>query len=152
MPAKPSLQTCALLDEFQLENIVSHLLRRAHFSAEEQFSKQFANIGLTPRQKALLVIVYKNSGLSQNAAAEQLHMDRNTVAEMVRRLDALQWITCTPDPNDKRAKRLMLAPKGAQILDVVMADDLVLDAKLLERLPQEYRSIFVKCLRMLVAI
>lgn len=146
----PSNKTCHLLDNFELGNIVSHLLRRAHFSAEEQFTKRFGALGLTPRQKALLVIIYKNQGLSQNTAAELLYMDRNTVAEMVRRLDALQWLHCTPDPKDKRAKRLTLAPKGAQILDAVMAEDLVMDAELLQRLPEEYRLLFLKCLRMFV--
>ncbi len=78
----------AFLDGFHLEDVGSHLLRRAHFLAEELFASEFADESLTPRQKAALVIVYQQPGLNQNALADRLFMDRNTVAEMVKRLVA----------------------------------------------------------------
>lgn len=139
-----------LLDQFQLGDVVSHLLRRAHFRAEEIFATEFAEESLTPRQKAALVILYHSPGLNQNALADRLFMDRNTVAEMVRRLVATGLLQRLPAKEDQRAYELFLAPDGARLLDRVMPRDLEVERRLVERLPPEYRPLFVKCLRLLI--
>ncbi len=139
-----------ILDDFRLEDVMSHLLRRAHFGAEELFAHTFADEGITPRQKAALVIVHQQPGCSQHALADRLHMDRNTVAEMVRRLVAGGQLERRPAPHDQRAYALYLAPAGAELLERVMPRDLQFEADLLARLPEEYRALFVKCLRLLI--
>jgi DNA-binding MarR family transcriptional regulator len=139
-----------ILDEFQLGDVVSHLLRRAHFRAEEIFASEFAEESLTPRQKASLVILYHSPGLNQNALADRLFMDRNTVAEMVRRLVATGLIQRAPAKEDQRAYELFLAPDGARLLDRVMPRDLEVERRIAERLPPEYRPLFIKCLRLLI--
>lgn len=145
-----SAPTRRILDHFHLPDVGSHLLRRAHFAAEELFAREFAQESITPRQKAALVILYQQPGLSQNALADRLHMDRNTVAEMVKRLAATGLIRRTPAKSDQRAYELFLAPDGAALLDRVMPRDLVVEQMVLERLPAEYRPLFLKCLRLLV--
>ena len=140
-----------LLDRFNLEDVASHLLRRAHFAAEELFFREFERDSLTPRQKAALVIVYQSPGLNQNALADRLFMDRNTVAEMVKRLVAGGLLHRSSAQADQRAYELFLAPAGAQLLNRVMPRDALVEARLLERLPEEYRALFVKCLRLLAA-
>lgn len=138
------------LDEFRLEDVASHLLRRAHFSAEDLFAQEFADESLTPRQKAALITVYRQPGLNQNALADHLFMDRNTVAEMVKRLVAASLLHRLPAKEDQRAYELFLAPAGARLLNRVMPRDIVVERRLLEKLPEEYRPLFVKCLRILV--
>ena len=138
------------LDEFRLEDIGSHLLRRAHFLAEDFFAQEFADESLTPRQKAALVICYRQPGLNQNALADHLFMDRNTVAEMVKRLVAASLLQRLPAKDDQRAYQLFLAPAGAELLNRVMPRDALVERRLLEKLPEEYRQLFVKCLRLLV--
>jgi DNA-binding MarR family transcriptional regulator len=138
-----------LLDEFRLEAVGSHLLRRAHFMAEELFAREFADESLTPRQKAALVIVYQQPGLNQNALADRLFMDRNTVAEMVKRLAATGLLHRSSAQTDQRAYQLFLAPGGAELLNRVMPRDALVEARVLERLPDEYRALFLKCLRLL---
>lgn len=138
------------LDRFRLEEVGSHLLRRAHFLAEELFSAEFAAESITPRQKAALVMVYQQPGLNQNSLADRLFMDRNTVAEMVRRLATGGLIHRIPAADDRRAYELFLAPAGAALLDRVMPRDDRVERQLLERLPEEYRALFVKCLRLIV--
>jgi DNA-binding MarR family transcriptional regulator len=138
-----------LLDHFRLEDVGSHLLRRAHFMAEELFSKEFSDESLTPRQKAALVIVYQTPGLNQNALADRLFMDRNTVAEMVKRLVATGLVHRINAQADQRAYELFLAPAGAELLNKVMPRDATVEGLVLERLPEEYRALFVKCLRLL---
>jgi DNA-binding MarR family transcriptional regulator len=140
----------AILDEFRLQEVSSHLLRRAHFLAEELFSQEFAAEGLTPRQKAALVVVYQQPGLNQNALADRLFMDRNTVAEMVKRLLATGLLRRVSTKDDQRSYQLFLAKEGAALLNRVMPRDEAVERRLLERLPEEYRPLFMKCLRMLL--
>jgi DNA-binding MarR family transcriptional regulator len=140
-----------ILDAFRLEDVGSHLLRRAHFLAEELFAREFAAEAITPRQKAALVIVHQQPGLNQNALADRLYMDRNTVAEMVRRLVATGLLQRVGATDDQRAYQLFLAPAGAALLNRVMPRDAAVETALLERLPAEYRPLFIKCLRMLIA-
>ncbi|HBL66465.1 MAG TPA: MarR family transcriptional regulator [Achromobacter sp.] len=142
-------QVESLLRNFRLEEVPSHLLRRAHFKAEEIFAATFAGEGVTPRQKAALVLLYQEPGLSQNSLAERLAMDRNTVAEMVRRMHGGGLIERRPSPTDARAYQLYVAPAGLELLCRVMPRDVVVEDQLLARLPEEYRGLFVKCLRMI---
>lgn len=138
-----------ILDAFRLEDVGSHLLRRAHFLAEELFAREFAAEGITPRQKAALVIVYQQPGLNQNSLADRLHMDRNTVAEMVRRLVTAGLLERVGAADDQRAYELFLTSAGADLLNRVMPRDAAVEMSLLERLPAEYRPLFLKCLHLL---
>lgn len=143
-------ETRALLNAFQLDTIVSHLLRRAHFLAEETFAQTFSRESITPRQKATLIVVYQNPGLNQNALAERLVMDRNTIADMVKRLVAARLLLRVTSRSNQRAYQLYLAPAGAQLLNQVMPRDTEIETSLLARLPEEYRPLFLKCLKLLV--
>lgn len=140
----------SLLNQFRLDTIVSHLLRRAHFFAEDTFAQTFARESITPRQKAALIVVYQNPGLNQNALAERLVMDRNTIADMVKRLVASELLIRVTSQSNQRAYQLYLAPAGAQLLNEVMPRDSEIEASLLARLPIEYRPLFLKCLKLLV--
>lgn len=142
--------TRKILDDFRLENVVSHLLRRAHFAAEEMFSLEFSDESVTPRQKAALIIAYQHPGLNQNALADRLFMDRNSVAEMVKRLAATGLLRRVRAKEDQRAYELYLAPAGAAMLNRIMPRDLLVERRVLERLPEEYRQLFIKCIRMMV--
>lgn len=144
-------QVRQILDGFRLEDIGSHLMRRAHFMAEELFAQEFSDESLTPRQKAALIIVYQQPGLNQNALADRLFMDRNTVAEMVKRLSASRLLRRVSAKDDQRAYELFLAPAGASLLNRVMPRDVLVERRVLERLPEEYRPLFIKCLHMLAA-
>lgn len=138
-----------LLEHFRLEDVPSHLLRRAHFKAEEIFARTFSDEGVTPRQKAALVLLYLEPGLNQNALSERLAMDRNTVADMVRRMGASGLIERRPSPADARAYQLYLAAGGVELLNRVMPRDAAVEDQLLTRLPKEYHALFVKCLRLI---
>lgn len=141
-----------ILRDFQLIDVPSHLLRRAHFKAEEIFANTFADEDITPRQKAALVLLYQSPGLSQRALSERLAMDQNTVAEMVRRMRRHGLIERRPCGEDARAYQLRLAPAGIALLDRVMPRDASVEAQLLGRLPEEYRGIFIKCLKLIAEV
>lgn len=139
------------LDEFRLENIMSHLLRRAHFTAEEIFADAFAAEAITPRQKAALVAVYQRPGINQNELSALLFMDRNTVAEMVSRLAARKLLVRRPSSEDRRAFQLFLAPDGAALLDRVILRDAEVERTIFSKVPRKDRALLMRCLRLLAA-
>ena len=143
-------QVRSVLDRFRLEDVVSHLLRRAHFAAEERFAREFADERITPRQKATLIAVYQRPGLSQNMLAEHLFMDRNTVAEMVTRLVARRLLERRPSAGDRRAHELFLAPDGAAMLNRVIPRDASIERAILQGLPESDKKRFMKYLRLIV--
>lgn len=157
-PASPSRdaasaltpQVRSVLDRFRLEDVVSHLLRRAHFAAEERFAREFADEQITPRQKATLIAVYQRPGLSQNMLAEHLFMDRNTVAEMVTRLVARHLLERRPSAGDRRAHELFLAPDGAAMLNRVIPRDASIERAILQGLSEGDAKRFMKYLRLIV--
>lgn len=140
----------ALLNRFRLAEVMSHLLRRAHFAAEERFALEFAGEDITPRQKATLIAVYQQPGISQNALAEHLFMDRNTVAEMVTRLVARRLLERRPSAEDRRAYKLFLASAGAAMLNRVMPRDVAVEQSILQDLTKPNARLLMKYLRQIV--
>ncbi|OQW53344.1 MAG: MarR family transcriptional regulator [Proteobacteria bacterium SG_bin9] len=137
----------AILDRFVLHDIVSHLLRRAHFAAEERFAREFSDEQITPRQKATLIAVYQRPGVSQKMLAEHLFMDRVTVAEMVNRLVARRLLERRPSAEDQRAYELFLGAEGAAMLNRVMPRDALVERAILRPLSKENEELFKSCLR-----
>ena len=150
--AKPAAEDLSLLDDFVLTDVVSHLLRRAHFRAEEIFALEFAADGLTPRQKALLVSAYQNPGANQNALAERIAIDRNSFAEMVNRMVGNGLIRRERAKDDARAYEIQITQKGIDLLMQIMPRDYAVEEQVLEPLPPELRPLFVKCLKIMVGL
>ncbi len=76
-------------------------------------------------------------------------MDRNTVADMIKRMSASGLIERKPSPGDARAYELYVAGGGIELLNRVMPKDAAVEDQLLDKLPPEYRGLFVKCLRII---
>jgi len=143
----------ALLEGFELSQVVSHLLRRAHFRAEEIFAQEAGDrLRLTPRQKALLVSCYRNPGSNQSALAERIALDRNTAAEMVSRMVGTGLLVRSRDPRDARSNQVHITGKGVRMLKAIMPIDPVIEARVVQPLPPEYRPLFIKCLRLMAGL
>lgn len=140
----------AILDQFCLADVPSHLLRRAHFAAEERFAREFGKEQITPRQKAALIAAYQRPGLSQNMLAEHLFMDRNTVAEMVARLVARRLLERRPSADDQRAYQLFLSCEGAAVLNRVMPRDAAVEREILQGLSKQSAKLLIRCLRHII--
>lgn len=149
--AAPPADT-AIIDRFVLTDVVSHLLRRAHFRAEELFAGEFGKEGLTPRQKALLITVYQNPGANQNELAERIALDRNTFAEMLNRMIGAGYVRRRKARGDARAYEINITPKGVDVLLEMLPRDALVEQRVIETLPEEYRPLFIKCLRLMAGL
>ncbi|MDH4063903.1 MAG: MarR family winged helix-turn-helix transcriptional regulator [Acidobacteriota bacterium] len=141
-----------LADRFVLTDVVSHLLRRAHFRAENLFDAELGRWGLTPRQKALLVMAHQHPGETQNQLAERVALDRASFAEMLRRMTARGLLKRVAARRDRRAYAIFITPKGTALLRNIMPLDRVVEARIIEPVPLEYRPIFLKCLKLMIGL
>lgn len=140
------------LQEFDLTQVASHLLRRAHFRAEALFAQAFPDEDLTPRQKALLVTVYQNPGATQNRIAELIALDRNSFAEMIARMTKKGYVRRTRSAEDGRAYALEISPQGEALLARILPRDAEVEAQVLAPIPEELRPVFLRCLRLMAGL
>jgi DNA-binding MarR family transcriptional regulator len=142
----------ALLADFDLLSIVSHLMRRAHFRAEDVFAEAAGHLGLTPRQKALLITVYLHPGSSQTEVADRIAIDANTVAQMISRMIRAGLLSRKHAVDDARVYRLFVSQAGIDVLVRLMPFDRKVEERLVASLPAKYRPLFVKCLKIMAGL
>jgi DNA-binding MarR family transcriptional regulator len=102
-------------EAFDLAWHLPHLLRRAHFAAEAQFSELYGSEA-TSRQLALLVAVAQSPGASQNELAAMIGLDANTCSDLVRRTCQRGWLVRRRSDIDRRAFRLELTDSGRALI------------------------------------
>ncbi len=154
-PASPnpvSVEASDALRNFDLTQVASHLLRRAHFRAEALFTQAFPDEDLTPRQKALLITVFQHPGATQSQIAELIALDRNSFAEMIARMLKKGYVKRTRSVDDARAYALEITDVGLALLARVLPLDEQVEASVLAPIPPEMRPIFLKCLRLMAGL
>lgn len=137
---------------FNLTTNVNYLLRRAHSRADQLFDKAMSDLGLTPRQSALLYAVQLCEGGSISALTTLTGMDRGTVSEMVPRLIKRDLLVRQTAQADGRALALYLTERGAELVRLVTERTAELQSSVLEPLPPEYRVLFLKMLSLMVGM
>jgi len=111
-PAKP-------LDRGLLPGLLGYALRRAQSAVFADFAATFVQGGeaLTPGEFGLLVLVERNSGLSQMALARALGIDRSTLVPILNRLQGRGLLVRRRSPSDGRTHALGLTPTGEKALE-----------------------------------
>ena len=151
-PGRGQRSADRMLSEFRLADNISHLLRRAHFRAESLFAVELGEWGITPRQKALLVAAHQHPGSTIHSLAEVIALDRQSTAEMAHRLVDRGLLERRRSDQDGRAYAMFITPSGTDLLLQVMPVDREVEKKILEPLPEEFRPLFAKCLKMMLAL
>jgi DNA-binding MarR family transcriptional regulator len=106
------------LDRGMLPALLGYGLRRAQSAVFADFAGTFAKAGeaLTPGEFGLLVLVERNTGLSQMALARALGIDRSTLVPILNRLQARGLLVRRASPTDGRTHALALTPLGDRTL------------------------------------
>lgn len=141
-----------LIANFELTDVVSHLLRRAHFRAEALFADAFQGEDLTPRQKALLITACKYPGATQSQLGEHMALDRNSLADIVNRMVRKGYLRRRRAVGDARAYAVHITQSGFELLQRVLPRDQEVENAIIEALPPEYRALFMKCLRVVSGV
>jgi DNA-binding MarR family transcriptional regulator len=88
---------------------VARLLRK-------RFEQRARGLGLTRSQWSVLAHLVRHEGINQAALAEILEVEPITLARLIDRLEAAEWVERRSDPRDRRARRLFLTEKAQPVL------------------------------------
>lgn len=130
---------------FELAGSASHLLHRVEQMAADRFT-QLVGDAVTLRQFAVLAAIAEAKGASQTELARVTGIDRSTLAEMLKRMQARGWITRTPSADDARVQSVHLAGTGSSILAGSTQHARAADAAILDALPRTKRRTFLAIL------
>jgi DNA-binding MarR family transcriptional regulator len=102
----------AATDPHQSFGFVLHDVARLMRKAFEQRAKL---LGLTRAQWQLLAQLHRHEGINQSGIADLLELEPITVARLIDRMEEAGWVERRPDPSDRRAHRLFMTERAAQI-------------------------------------
>lgn len=91
-------------------------LRKASRRVSQIYDHYLARHGLTITQYGLLANLSGLDGISIGALAEKLIMDPTTLTRNLRPLERQGFVAPSPDPHDRRSRRLLLTEKGRAAL------------------------------------
>lgn len=138
------------LADFSLQDAPGHLLRRCQQLAVDLYTLEVGANGLTPRQFALLLAIYQNSGISQVDLVRLTGIDRSTVAEMVARLIKRGLLVRERTEADRRTNALALTPAGEVQLREAMPGVVRAQDRIMEPIPVAKRAEFVGLLQQMI--
>jgi len=92
--------------------LLFRLWRASHLRAAEAL----ASVGLTPSLFALLNVVGERDGAIQQELGAALGIDRTTMVALVDQLESAGLANRRPAPGDRRAREIVITPKGRRVL------------------------------------
>lgn len=101
------------------QHFTGHLLRRAQ-QAHLAAWAEHVSTAVTSVQFAALSVLARDPGRSQAALCAELGLDRATIADLVRRMEARGHVQRTPDPHDARRKVVTLTDAGHEALRMLL--------------------------------
>ncbi|MFM1815468.1 MAG: hypothetical protein RLZ98_2163 [Pseudomonadota bacterium] len=132
-----------------LDQSVMHLLHRAGQCTDETFT-QSAGDRITARQLVVLSAIHANPECNQTAIVSATGIDRSTVAEMIRRLEARNLIRRKRSKTDARAYVVTLTNQGHDLLATAAPHAADVDASVLDILGAKRRSELLRSLRQVI--
>ena len=126
------------------------LFRRAHQIADGIFVEECADLGLTPPQSSVLMVVGQYPGISQADIARLIGFDRATVGQVTRGLVARNLMRRTGSDKDKRNKAVELTPQGERVLLQARAAMARISQRLLSPLKPQERRLLMEILGRMV--
>lgn len=97
-----------------LENALAYWVNRFYQASRREMYRAFAEHGfeLTPEQWMVLVRLWERDGRSQSELAEATTRDAPTMSRIVDSMAAHGLVARAADPDDARARLVVLTPKG----------------------------------------
>ena len=74
-------------------------------------------------------------GLSQNALATRLHLEKSTVSRLAKMLEQRGWLDRKRDKDDARLLRLRLTPAGSKVVHRLLASRRARFTKVFDAIP-----------------
>jgi DNA-binding MarR family transcriptional regulator len=110
VPATPSADTAAAEYAGQL---FFRLWRVSHTRTAEALD----SLGLTTAQFALLNVLGTHEGAIQQELGATMGIDPSTMVSLIDQLEAARLAKRRPRPTDRRAREVVITPKGRRVLE-----------------------------------
>lgn len=101
----------SLKREKSLCYVANHLSRLL----TQSLGDEIAAHGVTPGQLPVLMCLWQQDGLTQRELYERVHIEQATMSNTLSRMDRDGLVKRKPDPNDRRASRVMLTAKAKKL-------------------------------------
>ena len=105
-------------------------VRTAYLTMHREADSVLKPFGITTNQFVVLLTL-SGEAMNQNALAERIASDRNTIRPILLSLQKQKFIKRSPDANDRRALIVELTKSGRKKFDEVQAADLEFLTKLI---------------------
>lgn len=135
---------------FDLASRPGFLIRRLHQIHTALFMEECAAFNVTPVQYSMMTAIAEQPGLEQARLAQEVGVDRATLANVVARLESRGLLRRTTTNADRRLKRIMLTAKGKRLLDQMTEAAQRAHARTVEILSTSEREDFLHVLARLV--
>jgi DNA-binding MarR family transcriptional regulator len=137
------------MTNYNLEDQVGHLMRRANQRHAAIFFEGLNDQQLTAMQFAVLVKISDEEEVSQNRLGRLAAMDPATVQGVVRRLKERALIDARPDPDDRRRSLWRLSKAGKSLVIAAIPIAKQITERTLGPLSKSERNTFLALLRKL---
>ena len=121
-----------------LKPYYGHRIRILHWVAHQTMSATLAAMDLTPSQGRILAsTAHSPQPPCPKDIEEAFQLSHPTVSGLLNRLEKKGFVRCTPDPADRRCKRVTLDDKGRECLarmDATIAEN---ERKMVENFTEE---------------
>lgn len=125
-------------------------LRKMQQWAVAVFMHECKDFDITPVQYATLSAAHHNPGMDQRRLAEHISLDTSTMATVLDRLEKRDCIERRPTPHDRRAKSIFLTGTGRELLQAAHPSVQRAQARMLERLTPDERTLFLQLARKMI--
>ncbi len=132
-----------------LGGFIGYRLRRAQLSVLAGFELALREIGLTPGELSVLVVIARNPGLTQSDVCAALGIQRANFTPLLHALEADGLAIREVLPADRRSNALRLTAHGREVLATALALHERLEKRITACLGEAGRAQLIDLLRQL---
>lgn len=119
------------------------LIRRLHQIHCGLFLDETRDHTITPVQYSLMTALGTHGEMDQNTLAQEIGLERTSVAEVIPRLEARELLVRRQSTRDRRVKLVKLSRKGLNLLKKMDASVQRAHDRTLEGIPEDQRQQFL---------
>ncbi|MFZ7104233.1 MAG: MarR family winged helix-turn-helix transcriptional regulator [Peptococcaceae bacterium] len=124
----------------ELNQCINFLLTKAQQAVFQFFKARLADYDVTPVQYGILGCLWEENGQTPKQIAYHLSLDGSTITGILDRMENKGLVQRTPDPNDRRALRVILTEKGMELQEPIQEIIYAANEKVLEAFSQDDRD------------
>ena len=102
-----------------LNQCINFELNRAQQSVHQHFKAKLAEYDVTPVQYGILACLWNNDAQAPGQIAASLNLDSSTITGILDRMENKGLLKRTPDPNDRRALKVVLTATGRALQEPI---------------------------------